>query len=479
MGIRMPRAALVCISVLCLVTVSGGQASARWNTHDSSGAVTELEGAPGEDWWRTCADELEGRTGWMARSPEGQVPQVPPEARTSVSYEVRKQTPGASSEQIMTFTTPVRTDLASPEPMGDPREIVYTAASFSVRLSGVQPGDFLTLKPFPGVAGPVWIHLTAVDCGDPGFFQEWEGDTPFCSSVGDRFVLGQVNRDARTDMLCQSPATGSVTVGLTMSGGRLGTAGWKGRVGPCDASSRLLVGDVDGDAREDLVCHDAAASALRVSLARTDGRFSRMHEQDGGFCVAARSRLLLGDVDGDRRSDLVCHRPSTGHVMVLPAGPRGVFARTGWRGTMASCSHGARMWLGPANRDPRADLICQDPSSGAVSVALARTGGRFPAAVTTGSPGACISPHAQARLAEVTGDGRADLVCHDTARGYVSVVRGRPVARYASVGWERNLGFCPSRAGEVEVADVDGDGRADLVCHEPLTGGLHVAYSDL
>jgi hypothetical protein len=463
--------------------------------HDSGGLTTELNGPPGGTEDQTCADNLVGRTGWKGPTVGGQAPQIPDSALTPVPYEVLKEDLSGSWQQIATFTTSARTKLASPIPLSlmteGERNYVYTAAPFAVRLSGVQPGDGLQLGPLPNIPA---IHLTAVDCGDSGFFSGWEGDPGLCTSARARILVDDVNGDGRADVVCQSPPNGGLSVGLSRPGGWFVHADWHGTPGLCRSRSQLLIGDVNRDGRADLVCHSMTSGLTSVALAGPRGRFTRVDWRGKvPVCRTVRTRLLLGDVDGDRRADLVCQDPATGKVQVALARTDGRFTGVDWHGVRSMCrAAGTSLQLGKVNGDARADLVCQDPATGGVQVALARSRGRFPLVDTRSTPGLCTATGTQLRLGDVNGDHRADLICHDptgvmpstatepAAAGYVWIALAKGGAWYHATDWQRNLGFCPaSSPGSLQTADLDGDGRTDLLCHDTVTGHLHTAYSDL
>lgn len=493
-----------------LLVAATPPASARWSVHDGS-LVTEAQPPPGATEDEVCRDQVRGRTGFAESVSEGDDPAgflVPDHAFSPVTYEVYQAPPGVSlhtdspdgvqtvvgySDQagvfhpatlLTTFTTAPRTRLPAPLPSGvGPGHYVFTAASFAVPVpqaqTAVQPGDTVGLKPWPGFDGSTVLDLTAVDCGDPGFLSGWEGDPVLCGPAG-RAVAGDVNGDGRGDVVCQTPSSGALSVGLARAGGQLAQVDWQGTLGFCGSTSRLLIGDVNGDGRSDLVCHTPSTGNDAVALARTGGRFPAVDWRGApGPCPAPGGRVLLGDVTGDFRSDLVCQNPRTGAVSVARARATGRFPAVDTRDTPAFCTTtGTRLLLGDVTGDFRSDLVCHDPATGGVSVARARAGGRFPALDTRSAPRICRQAGGQVRLADVTGDSRSDLVCHDPATGHVWLALARAGGSFPSTDWSRNMGLCTGTPAGLLPADVDADGRADLVCQDPATGHVRVAYSD-
>ncbi len=417
-----------------LVLAATGPASAGWSVHDDKPTVTEVVPAAGGSEGQVCADQLKGRTGWIGQVAENQDPadfEIPSAALTSVTYEVRKAEPGPDPTLVRTFTTPVRTKVPVPifAEIAE-RVYVFTTARFSVRLTGVQPGDDLWLVPAtpPGGNPGAPANLTAVDCGDTGFIGEWEADLKWCRAPGGRLESGDLNGDGRTDLLCHYPATGAKAVALARTGGRFVGTDWQRNLGWCKGASRqLLVGDFNGDGRADLLCHSPATGYKAVALARAGGRFVGTDwKKSLGWCTGAR-QLLVGTFNGDRRADLLCHDPATGYKAVALARPGGRFAGTDWERDLGWCFHaGARL-----------------------------------------------------RVGDVTGDGRDDLLCHDSVTGYLWVARARTGGWFAGTDWERNMGWCRDPGTELRASDVNGDARDDLLCHDPATGYKWVAYSDL
>ncbi len=120
-------------------------------------------------------------------------------------------------------------------------------------------------------------------------------------------LAGDVNGDGRADLIWNARGeTNRVVVGLANADGTLAllppqehaARGWSG--------FGLLAGDVNGDGRADLVWNELGkTNRTYFGLANADGTFSfpplqeRPEEGWGG------SVLLLGDVDGNGRADLV------------------------------------------------------------------------------------------------------------------------------------------------------------------------------
>ena len=261
------------------------------------------------------------------------------------------------------------------------------------------------------------------------------------------------------------------------------------------------LGDVNGDGRADLVWHYASSSGLTLRVLLSDG--------DGTFTAAttANERPVtsgsyggtdwargLADVNGDGRVDLVLHKASAGAntgltLRVLLSDGDGTFtaATTANERPVISGSYGGSDWtrgLADVNGDGRMDLVLHKASTDSTGITLrvllSDGDGTFTAAttaderpVTSGSYGG--SDWARG-LADVNGDGRADLVWHKasasantntglTLRVLLSDGDGTFTAATAADETPVTSGSYGSANVARELADVNGDGRADLMVH--------------
>lgn len=238
-----------------------------------------------------------------------------------------------------------------------------------------------------------------------------------------------------------------------------------------------MAGDVNGDKRDDLI--GFANDAVYVALGQTDGTFGGMFKAIDGYGVNVGGWTsqeivprLVGDVNGDGRADIVGMAFSS--VLVSLGRTDGTFAapfqasleftyNTSW----VSQNRYPRM-LGDVNGDKRDDLV--GFATNGVYVALAREDGTFAPAVLAidaygESAGGWVNFETHPRfVADLNGDGRADVAGFGNESVYVSQGRadgrfGLPVA-YATP-------FIPAWGPQSTrprlVGDTDGDGRADLL----------------
>ena len=251
----------------------------------------------------------------------------------------------------------------------------------------------------------------------------------------------------------------------------------------------MAVADVNGDGKLDLlvanaICapSDCATGSVGVLLGNGDGTFQPVVTYDsGGFSAES---VAVADVNGDGKPDLLVANTCVadgafncvnGSVGVLLGNGDGTFQSVvsyGSDGTGASS-----IAVKDVNGDGKPDLLVANACGndgeygcmiGSVGVLLGNGNGTFRAAVNYASGGYEADSVA---AGDVNGDGNPDLVvasqCGNSGNcnGVVGVLLGngdgtfQPVVTYDSGGYE---------AQSVAVADVNGDGKPDLVVANAL-----------
>jgi len=304
------------------------------------------------------------------------------------------------------------------------------------------------------------------------------GQTPYSVAVAD------VNGDGKPDVVvanqCASSDCTNGTVGVLFGKGN----STFGRVVSYESggyqASWVAVADVSGDGRPDLLVANQCASSnncangtIGVLLQNADGSFqTAVSYPSGGYYAYS---LGVSDVNGDGKPDLVvanqCATNSScanGIVGVLLGNGDGTF-----QPALAFSSGGKFAFsvaIADVNGDGKPDLLIANEyastanqSTGTVAVLLGNGDGTFQPAVTYGSGGQYFYTVA---IADVNGDGRPDLLLANQCAiggctgGTLGVLLGNGDGTFQPAV----ISSIPQASGgqQLAIADFDGNGTLDV-----------------
>jgi hypothetical protein len=280
-------------------------------------------------------------------------------------------------------------------------------------------------------------HLFGGVAPAPAMVSELDHD--LCVGIDGTAVHGVVcgpDRDERWELLRPQATTQHASIGITQTG------------------RAVRIGDLTGDGKADLCA--VQLGGLMCAPGDGQGRFARAIRIDvpaAPLAIDATS-LSIGDVDGDDRPD-ACGTDAFG---VLCATAASGFAAARWSTTFAA--------PGPANSSSLA--ICDHEVCGlsAAGVGCATSG----ATVAT-QRSAWPQPAAALWPADLDGDGQPDW-CTATATGPACGLAAERDVTTDGVAWAFSSGGVVddsitedgsvADAAHGQLADVSGDGRADL-----------------
>jgi hypothetical protein len=231
--------------------------------------------------------------------------------------------------------------------------------------------------------------------------------------------------------------------------------------------NQVVVADVNGDGKPDLVTLNngspSYSSTVGVLLGNGDGTFQPARE----FAAKYAFMVAVADVNGDGKPDILTAN-SNGTISVLLGNGDGTFQPA--RESVAPKSTDAVV-VADINGDGIPDLVTTysglpttkygSPTAGGVSVLLGNGDGTFRAPRTV-AVGIYPGLPSSVAVADVNGDGKPDLIVTDT-RGY-----NRSPANVLVLLGKGDGTFGPPKTVATgsalrSVADVNGDGKPDLV----------------
>ena len=248
------------------------------------------------------------------------------------------------------------------------------------------------------------------------------------------------------------------------------------------APGNVVVGDLNNDAKPDLVVACGEARAMIALLSTGGGNFrasNPISTPDGP------GDMVLGDVNGDGNLDLASDsHDSYGVVLLLGDGKGGLALAPNSPIVMKEGQHPHThgLALGDLNGDRKLDLITVNNSDNDVSIAFGDGRGGFTRAPATFPVGPSPYPLA---LGDVNNDGRPDIIATATATG---PMRRQQLPLSFALTLLLNDGHggfrrsdLPLRTGQpwyAAIGDVNGDRKADLVATHHEQSALTVLLGD-
>jgi hypothetical protein len=272
------------------------------------------------------------------------------------------------------------------------------------------------------------------------------GASPKCIAVGD------FNGDGKLDVATGNSTFFSSALYVQLGNGD-GTFQAPALIGQDCGPVAIAVADLNHDGKLDLAVADQHNQSLDVFLGNGNGTFqSPVNYAIGTYPEG----VAVGDFNGDGKLDLAVPAADN-NLNILLGNGNGTFAAPA-KVSVSSTSLDS-VAVGDFNGDGKLDVVTADSTSfGVIYVLLGNGDGTFQTPVAYGGGGA---PGA-VTVADFNGDHKLDLVALNEAGSTVGVLLGngngtfKPVKTYTCTSE-------PANFGGLTVADVNGDGRPDIL----------------
>ena len=317
----------------------------------------------------------------------------------------------------------------------------------------------------------VLLNTTAPGAATPSFAARWSflaGTNPYWVTAVD------VNGDGKPDLVVANYGESAVSVLLNNTAPGASTPSFAVQQTFQTGSGPVSVAatDVNGDGKLDLVVADFFDNEISVLL-NTTAPGAATPTFAGQQILAAGSEprsVIAADVNGDGKPDLIAANDGDSTVSVLlnataPGATALIFAAQQTFATGNAGSAPFSLVAVDVNGDGKSDLIAANYASNAVSVLLNTT---MPGAMTAGF----ATQHAFATgiapksvvTADVDGDGKPDLIAANAGATTVSVLLNTTAPGATTPGFAaQQTYFAGGDALAVVATDVNGDGRPDLI----------------
>ena len=246
----------------------------------------------------------------------------------------------------------------------------------------------------------------------------------------------------------------------------------------------VSIGDLNNDGKHDLVVACGEQRRL-VVLLNTGSREGQFHASNPIPLPDPPGDMALGDVNGDKNLDLaIDSHDSYGVVLLLGDGKGGLALAPNSPIVMKDGQHPHTHGLGLAdmNGDQKLDLVTANNADNDISIAFGDGRGRFTRAPAAFAVGPSPYPFV---VADVNNDGRPDIVATATATG---PLRAQQLPKSFALTLLLNDGRggfrrseLPLRTGQpwfVDAGDLNGDRKPDLVANHHDQSKLSVLLGD-
>jgi hypothetical protein len=279
-------------------------------------------------------------------------------------------------------------------------------------------------------------------------------------------AIADLNADGKPDVVVANQDSGDLSVFLGQGNGKFqalpsssNTSGFGGPVS-------VAAADFNGDGKADIATVEQSAQSVAISLGNGDGTFQAPSVLAAGTTPVFAAE---GDLNGDGKPDLVVAdngpqdpcSPDEGAVLVFLS--NGLTFQAVKR--FAAGSHPTSVAIKDVNLDGKPDLVVSDggqfgaSNTGGESVLLGNGDGTFqtPLSYTTG-----VTTGLSVAVADINGDGKPDLVVPAIANNFkneVLIFLGKGDGTFLTP-----ISLTASQPdANVIVGDFNGDGKPDLL----------------
>jgi glycerophosphoryl diester phosphodiesterase len=206
-----------------------------------------------------------------------------------------------------------------------------------------------------------------------------------------------------------------------------------------------LIGDFDGDHRSDVFMYGPGSLPDHVWLGRPDRNF-----RGAGTSVGRGYLPLIGDFNGNGRADIFWYGPGTSPDVLWYGGTDGRFS-----GYAVTVNGTYQPLLGDFNGDGENDVFWYGPGAGNDALWYGRASGGFTGYAVT------VNGTYQPLVADFNGDGRRDILWYGPGAGHDVLWLGRAGGGFSS------LSVTVGRTYQPLLGDWNGDHSRDILWYGP------------
>ncbi|GAA0721147.1 hypothetical protein GCM10009105_31210 [Dokdonella soli] len=354
---------------------------------------------------------------------------------------------------------------------------VYPASVTATDVNGDGKPDLIVANANDNTVS-VLLNTTTPGAATPSFTAQ----RTFATGASPRAVTtADVNGDGKPDVIVANGLGGTVSVLLdtTATGATTPSFAAQQTILTGGSADSVIAADVNGDGKSDLIVANFGGTVSVLINTTPPGATTPSFATHQAFAaVSGLFSVTAADVNGDGKPDLIATNFNGNTVSVLINTTAPGAATPSFAAQQTSATTGSTPWSVTAadlNGDGKADLIVGSLSDNTVSVWLntSAPGAATPSFAAQQTFATGLGP-ASVTVADVNGDGKPDLIVASNNDSTVSVLLNTTASGAATPSFAAQRTFATGLAPRaVTTADVNGDGKPDLIVAN-YNGGVSV-----
>lgn len=290
------------------------------------------------------------------------------------------------------------------------------------------------------------------------------GDT--CLKTCGTWQFGDINGDGKQDLIHLTNDSGQVITWTSNGNGTYQVVAYTGAGDTCVKSCGFWVAnDVDGDGKTDLTHFTNDSGQVITWLSKGNGTYQLIAFVAGGdTCLKSCGTWQAGDINGDSKGDFIHMTNDSGQVISWISKGDGTYQLIAFTSAGDTCLKSCGSWQsGDFNGDGKTDLIHLANDTGNALIWLNKGDGTYQVVAYVASGDTCLKSCGKWQLGDINGDGKTDLIHLTNDSGGTIVWLSKGDGSFQLVAYTSTGDTCLKSCGSWQSADVNGDGKTDLV----------------
>jgi RHS repeat-associated protein len=278
-----------------------------------------------------------------------------------------------------------------------------------------------------------------------------------------KVYLEDLNGDNVLDVIAANGAQKTFTVWNGLGNGAFSNAHHFQTNAAVDS---LTLSKFDADNNIDLIALGRADGALEVFRGDGNSGFASLINYS---VLGDPSKLAIADINGDRLLDLAAVNPTNKTVSIFEGNGNGTFDIPTIASSYQTGNLPSAIAVGDLNGDRNSDVVTASPSGKNISIRFGQDGGGFDPGINFD----VVSQPVTVQLVDLNEDGKLDIITANTVTNSYAFL-DRSISVFLSNGdgtFNPRLDYAIGvNASKMLVSDLTGDGHVDVVLVDPVKG---------